>query len=576
MARRHALLVLVGVAVLLSLASGMTVSSPVLPTPAVVTPRPSLPTPEPASILRIGVPGRVFSLDPLLATTPAEQLASSLLFRGLTRLGPNGSLVPDVARDWAVSGDGLTITFDLRTDVHWHDGPLVDADDVLFTVGLLQDPASGGASAPDWKQVSVERIDRFTVRFHLPQPLAGFLPLTTQPLLPSHLLAGVPFGHWNALPLAASGIGDGYFRLASATDVVLQLERAGPPLGGVRATWAPGQPEPESTPYAAGEPRPPLDGISIVLQADSASLATAYASGTVDLAVGMAPADAAALAARSGGHLIVDPTTTAAVLIPNLRFANRPLSSVTVRQALSEAIDRRSDAAALAGGAAQPVITPFPPSWPGWDAAASGVPTFDLAAAAAGLRAAGWTRVSSGWLRPGDSVPASIELLTPDTATDPALPALAEQVAADWRRLGLVVNVVALPLDQLVSARMESGNFDVALLNVDVGLEPDLYPLLVSTQAQVGGTNLSGFESSGLDSLLVAVRGGTNPLLRSQQSTVLQATLRRLLPLVPVWFSDQVAVASDRLTGPSSRLVRDLGDLQWDVLAWRFASGPAE
>ena len=47
---------------------------------------------------------------------------------------------PGLAESWEISDDRLTLTFHLREGVRWHDGEPVTADDVMFTVGILQDP----------------------------------------------------------------------------------------------------------------------------------------------------------------------------------------------------------------------------------------------------------------------------------------------------------------------------------------------------------------------------------------------------------------------------------------------------
>lgn len=191
---RDGLVIAVALLALSLLGVGMVASAPERPTPLPSLP-PDLPTPPPAAVLRVGALGRAFSLDPLLATTPAERVASSLLFRGLTRLGPDGSILPDVASGWDVTDDGATITFHLRPDVHWHDGVLVDADDVTFTVGRLADASIAGPRAADWQAVTVERVDRFTVRMRLPLPLAGFRGAFSLPTVAGAPAVGRPVRH---------------------------------------------------------------------------------------------------------------------------------------------------------------------------------------------------------------------------------------------------------------------------------------------------------------------------------------------------------------------------------------------
>ena len=49
---------------------------------------------------------------------------------------------PDLAEEWGISFDGLTYNFALKENANWHDGNPVTADDVVFTIDLMRDPAS--------------------------------------------------------------------------------------------------------------------------------------------------------------------------------------------------------------------------------------------------------------------------------------------------------------------------------------------------------------------------------------------------------------------------------------------------
>ena len=69
--------------------------------------------------------------------------------------GPNGTVVPDLAARWSVDDDGKVWTFDLQPDATWHDGEPVTADDVVFTIDVLKDPAYTGPAATSWSEVTV-------------------------------------------------------------------------------------------------------------------------------------------------------------------------------------------------------------------------------------------------------------------------------------------------------------------------------------------------------------------------------------------------------------------------------------
>ena len=92
-----------------------------------------------------GVAGFPHYLNPLLSgCNGVDRDICALVFSGLTRLNERGKVEPDLARGWEASLDGMTYTFFLRSDAYWHDGTPVTADDVVFTIGLLQAPDFSG------------------------------------------------------------------------------------------------------------------------------------------------------------------------------------------------------------------------------------------------------------------------------------------------------------------------------------------------------------------------------------------------------------------------------------------------
>ncbi|MCM0020937.1 MAG: ABC transporter substrate-binding protein, partial [Tagaea sp.] len=64
-----------------------------------------------------------------------ETAAANLLaYSNLLKVGPDGTMVPDLAVALPKIGeDGLSYTFELRRDVRFHDGDRLTADDVLFS-----------------------------------------------------------------------------------------------------------------------------------------------------------------------------------------------------------------------------------------------------------------------------------------------------------------------------------------------------------------------------------------------------------------------------------------------------------
>ncbi|MGH2513652.1 MAG: ABC transporter substrate-binding protein [Candidatus Limnocylindrales bacterium] len=541
-------------------------------------------------VYREGVVGLPSSINPLTARTQADRDLSRLIFSGLVARGPGSTYVPDLAASWTVDSTGRTWTFRLRPDATWQDGQPLTADDVVFTVGLLKDPAYRGALANSWSEVSVVKLDPTTVQFSLATPIAGFLEDALVGIMPEHLLGLTPITSLADSPFSSNPVGSGPYRLVSVDDVSAELvptDRSAPSpsiasaprpsaSGGPGASAAAGGPGASAAAGAAGgQASEPLPAIELRFFADSGSLAGAYRAGSLDAASGLSPSDATALASLAGSRLLGDPSTTLSSVAFNLRAGapgGAPLAPAAVRRALLQALDRPAMVTSVLDGLGNVADSPIPPSSWAFDPKASAPVPSNPAAAATALKAAGWTKGSTGWLAPKAKAAFAFDLLSPDQASNPIAWAAAEAITGQWRNFGLAVTHVALDPTDFV-ARLGAGSFVAALVDVNVGLDPDLYPLFASSQAVSGGANLTGIQDSSLDALLVAARLPGTTTARAAAYGRLQAALVANPPMLPLFFQDDPIVLGPRVQGPSIRTLADLSDRYWDVLTWRLADG---
>ncbi len=134
------------------------------------------------------------TLNPALAQETTSTSVIGDLFTGLTKLDLKTMEVkPDLAERWEVSEDGKVWTFYLRKDVKWSDGTPFTADDVVFTFNDVYyndniPTSTRGILTIKGKKIKVEKIDKYTVRFILPEPFAPFLNALSSPILPKHKL----------------------------------------------------------------------------------------------------------------------------------------------------------------------------------------------------------------------------------------------------------------------------------------------------------------------------------------------------------------------------------------------------
>lgn len=119
-----------------------------------------------------------------------DRLVESASVNGETKI------VPGLADSWDISKDGLTYTFKLHKGVKFSNGEELKADDVVYTVNRMMDPATKAQNTDVYdlivgaddvlngkaKTVSgVKAVDDYTVEMKLAKPFAPFLANLTVP-----------------------------------------------------------------------------------------------------------------------------------------------------------------------------------------------------------------------------------------------------------------------------------------------------------------------------------------------------------------------------------------------------------
>jgi peptide/nickel transport system substrate-binding protein len=524
-----------------------------------------------------GVMGTPGSVSPFTARTQADRDLVALLFSGLVRNGPGGTLVPDLAERWAVDTAGKTWTVDIREDARWHDGTPVTPDDVVFTVETLQDADYHGPAATSWSEVSVAASGARQVKFTLTTPLGGFLQALTQPIAPAHLLGDVPVASLDDDPFDGRPVGSGPFALTELSETAASLVPADIVASTEPETPAPtsrASPDSLSTPAPTlrpSRPMPYLAGIELRFYTEPDDLMRDLRAGDLDAASGLPPELAAELGATDGARLVRYPGSTLTAVLLNLRPGHPEFATPAVRTALLASIDRDRLIREAFASIAAPASGPIPAVSPMFDARAAPTVDHSRSAAETALKAAKWTKHTSGWRLPNAKKTLTLEVLSPTEASNPGLYRAAEEVVRDWKAIGLAAEHVALPPAEFAADRLSTGTFQVAVADLRIGLDPDLYPLLASSQTLTGGSNVMGIQSATLDALLEKAREPARASVRRAAYSALQQHLAAGRYLLPLAFADEVVVLRDTVVGPTSRQVTDGSDRFWDVLTWRLA-----
>ena len=101
-------------------------------------------TPSAGGSIVVGITQDLDSLDPHKAQAAGTEEVLFNLFEGLVKPDKDGNLLPAVASEANISEDGKVYTFTLREGVKFHNGQLVTAEDVVYSLkrcaGMLENP----------------------------------------------------------------------------------------------------------------------------------------------------------------------------------------------------------------------------------------------------------------------------------------------------------------------------------------------------------------------------------------------------------------------------------------------------
>lgn len=381
-------------------------------------------------------------LTSALTTAGPTQLVSGKIFDGLLAYAEDGTPRPELATSWSVSPDGLTVTFQLRSGVKWHDGRDFSSADVAYSVLEIWKKlhARGRAIFANVDEVLTPDAQTAVLKLSKPAPyILNALSAVESQVLPRHLYEGTdPLAN----PRNNAPVGTGPFKFGNwsrGRDITLLRNDA----------------------YWGG--RPGLERVIVLLKPDAQALASALEAGDVHIAEGLSPADVKRLSDNPSLAVHVSDSSfllTNAYIEFNL---DRPvLQNPLLREAIGHAVDRDFLARNVWHGYAQPADSPIPRSLKAFYTPDPTLPKFDLPRAEALLDQAGLPRNAQG-----------IRLtLNADPYTAPATIQTARYLRANLARLGIQLNVRGQDTAQFINRVYTQRDFDLLIYIANPGPDP--------------------------------------------------------------------------------------------------------
>jgi peptide/nickel transport system substrate-binding protein len=436
-------------------------------------------------------------LDPTAGAAAAiDEVVYANVFEGLTRIGPDGAVLPGLAESWEIAPDGLSWVFNLRDGVSFHDGMPFTAEDVVFSFDRAMADDSTNAQKQLFSGINeVTAIDDTTVEIGLDQPKGSLL---------YNLAWGdaVIVSPASADANKSNPVGTGPFRFSN---------------------WVQGDRiELVKNPDYWGEPAK-LDKVSFRFIADPTASFAAMMAGDVDVFPNYpAPENLPQFEADPRFQVIVGATEGETILAMN--NARAPFDDIRVREAVAHAIDRQAIIDGAMFGYGVPIGTHFSPLHPAYRDLTS-LSGFDPERAKALLEEAG--------VAPGTKV--RLALPPPSYARRGG-----EIVASQLRAVGIEAEIVNMEWAQWLEQVFTNRDFDLTIVShtepMDIGIyaRDDYY---------------FGYDDPVMRALMAGVEATADP---AEQAAILQAAEERIAEnFVNVYLFQlaKIGVADARLRG---------------------------
>jgi peptide/nickel transport system substrate-binding protein len=439
-----------------------------------------------------GVLGPLDTLNPLFASSSAEQSVSSLVFSKLYDYDKTGHLTGDLALSTSIDSAGTLYTVKIRPDAYWQDGVKLTASDVVFTINLIKNSAVR-STITGWDNIKVTAVDDTTVTFGVSAVYASFAHALTFPILPEHILANVEPNSIRTDAFSNKPIGSGPFQVSFVQDVDL---KTGHKIVHME----------KNKNYYKGDSK--LDVFQLDVFPDRDSILKALSVGEVNAASDLTASDTLQV---NTDRYNINTSSIESGVYALLNTDRGSLKDVNIRKALQIGTDTESIRNQLPGGAPS-LSLPFVNGQLSGDVPT--VPAFNSNDAKKILTDDGW--ILDGATRKKDGVELKLKIVT---TKDNDYERVLEAIAGQWRDLGIAIDTVVLNTGDnaqgLVQNTLQQRDYDVLLYQLAIGADPDVYAYWHSSQATSKGFNFSNYSNLISDDALTTARSRLEPGLRN-------------------------------------------------------------
>ncbi|OGM98603.1 MAG: hypothetical protein A3C71_02835 [Candidatus Yanofskybacteria bacterium RIFCSPHIGHO2_02_FULL_43_15c] len=505
-----------------------------------------------------GIVGEPHYINPLLSqNNDVDRDLVSLIYSGLMKYNDEGKLVPDLAKSYEISSDGLNYTIYLKENAKWQDGTLVTADDVVFTVQTAQNPDYGSLQRINWQGVDAEVVDNHTVILKLKNKYAQFLNNLTLNILPRHIWQDVKPVNFALSDFNLKPIGSGPYKFKklkkNSTSRIKSYEL-----------------ESNKSFY---DGRPYINKIELKFYDSEDEMLNEYNKNSMENMAFVSANNLKKVKFKKRLNIEELKLPRYFGIFFNQNEA-KILSDKNIRLALSYGTDKKDLINKILDGKGVETNSPIIGDVLG---ITGDIKTYDY-----NVDKAKKFLADSGWGNPDDKgilsktekakskkdTPASEKLtLHLTTPTWSELANVANLLKEQWAKIGVELIVETLPTQNLQRAIKER-SYQMLLFGEILNIDPDPFSLWHSSQKRDPGLNLALYNNKSVDDLLEKARQTLNPLERMKQYQDLQKLIIEDAPVVFLYNPLYLYAQTHNIKGFNNKIISMPSDRFSNVEKW--------
>lgn len=475
------------------------------------------------------------SLDPAFAKDLSDIWATNQLFNGLVQMNDSLNVKPCIAKDWTISEDAKTYTFNLRKNVQFHKHHLfgkdstktVTANDFEYSFNRLIDKKV--ASPGSWV---LNKVDRFyaendsTFTIQLKQPFPAFLGLLTMKycsVVPKEIV------EYYGSDFRANAIGTGPFKLKRWEENIKLVFRKNHNYFEVDQN---------------GNQLPYLEAVAITFLPDKQSEFLQFAQGNLDFLNSLDDSYKDELLTAKGNlrntykdkvNLLRAPYLNTEYLAFFMDSEVPEMKSHLIRQAVNYGFDRKTMMTYLRNGIGIPANGGFiPKGLPGFDATIGF--TYNPEKAKALINQ---FKTETGITNPSITITTTSNYLS-----------FSEYIQRELEKIGLQVAIDVIPPSTLKAAKA-NGKLDMfrASWIADYPDAENYLSLYYSKNFAPNGPNYTHFKSDLFDTWYEQAFTETNVKKREQLYTKMDSLVMVKTPVVPLFYDEVIRFTGKKVSG---------------------------